>query len=521
MARKNTSDGGRRIRAPRARFALAGLAIGAPLAGADIIRSDFGIELSSVATGLVAPVLVTHAGDASGRLFIVDQTGRILIHQGGQVRATPFLDLSAAIPVLNANFDERGVLGLAFHPNYEANGRFFVRHSIPRDGVAGEPCFGTPRGCHHEVLVEFRVSPGDPNVADPVPVRELIRITKPQFNHDAGDIAFGPDGFLYMSMGDGGGANDGLADNPPSHGPGGNGQNMGTMMGKMLRIDVNSGNPYAIPPSNPFVNVAGALPEIWALGLRNPYRFCFDDGAGGDGRLWITDVGQALTEELNLGQIGANYGWVIKEGSHCFDPLNNTTYPPPTFCNHTGLTDPAAEYQRQEGGVTTGISIIGGYVYRGTQFPGLVGKYVFGDYSTSFNVADGHLFWVDTAAPAQINRVRLGRTSRNLNLYVKGMGRGEDGEVYVCTSSARGPSGTDGTIWRVVAAPCQADLDDGSGNGTPDGGVDIDDLLYYLARFGEGAASADLDDGSATGTPDQGVTIEDLLYMLAHFGAGC
>ncbi|MCK5365325.1 MAG: PQQ-dependent sugar dehydrogenase, partial [Gammaproteobacteria bacterium] len=273
------------------------------------------VELETVASGLTAPVGLTHAGDGSGRLFIVEQTGQIRFVEDGTLLAAPFLDISGLLPTLNPFFDERGLLGVAFHPAYEGNGRFYVRYSVPRSGDPGEPCFGTSRGCHSEVLAEYRVSAGDPNVADPSSGLVLFTVDEPQFNHDAGEVAFGPDGFLYFTLGDGGGAHDGLADMPPSHGPIGNGQNIEPLLGSMLRIDVDSAFPYAIPPDNPFVGAAGR-DEIYAYGLRNPYRFSFDDGPGGDGRLFLADVGQNLFEEVDIVEKGGNYGWVIREGFH-------------------------------------------------------------------------------------------------------------------------------------------------------------------------------------------------------------
>ena len=197
------------------------------------------IELETLASGLAAPLGVTHAGDGSGRKFIVDQIGQIRIVQDGNLLSTPFLDISGKLPSLNPFFDERGLLGLAFHPDYSTNGRFFVRYSTPRDGDPGEPCFDTSRGCHTEILAEYAVSSGDDNLADPASEIILFSIDEPQFNHNAGDIAFGPDGFLYFSLGDGGGGNDGLADDPPSHGPIGNAQNIETTLGSILRINVD------------------------------------------------------------------------------------------------------------------------------------------------------------------------------------------------------------------------------------------------------------------------------------------
>ena len=225
-------------------------------ARAQIPPGDITIELEPVASGLIAPVGVTHAGDGSGRLFIWEQTGQIRIVSNGQLLATPFLDISDKLPELGVFFDERGLLGLAFHPNYRSNGRFFVRYSAPREGDPDEPCNdpdGFIVGCHEEILAEYRVvgNPMISNVADPDSQIILFRVDEPQFNHDAGTVAFGPDGLLYFSLGDGGGAHDGLADDPPSHGPIGHGQNIETPLGAMLRIDVDAPITIChIPPGN-------------------------------------------------------------------------------------------------------------------------------------------------------------------------------------------------------------------------------------------------------------------------------
>lgn len=424
-------------------------------AGAAITKGSVVIRLEPVATGLVAPDHATHAGDGSGRLFIVDQAGKIRIIKNGALLPTPFLDLTAQIPVLNAGFDERGVLGLAFHPDYASNGRFFVRYSAPRTGSAGEPCFGTSRGCHEEILAEFSVS-ANPDVANPAGTI-LFRVDKPQFNHNAGTVAFGPDGYLYFSLGDGGGAHDGLADVPPSHGPIGNGQNIDAALGKMLRIDVDGGAPFAIPPDNPFVGAPG-LDLIYAYGLRNPFRFAFDSRPGGDGSLFLADVGQNLFEEIDIIVKGGNYGWVIKEGFSCFDPFNPTT--PPSTCAGTGplgepLLDPIVDYSHAEGG----ISVIGGYVYRGGRSPGLTGTYVFGDFSASFGTPGGRLYFLeDTGAGAAIREFRIGQEDRPYGLFLKGFGEDEAGEVYALGSSRLGPTGTTGIAERIVALP-RPDLD--------------------------------------------------------------
>ena len=433
----------------RAFLAPVALSLTAGIASAQIPQSSITIELVTVASGLTAPLGVTHAGDGSGRLFIVEQSGQIKILQGGVVLPTPFLDISAKLPVLNAFFDERGLLGLAFHPDYENNGRFFVRYSAPRAGLSGEPCFGTTRGCHKEILAEYSVSAGDPNVADITSESILFSVDEPEFNHNAGDVAFGPDGLLYFPLGDGGGANDGLSNVPPSHGPFGNGQNIDTALGAMLRIDVDGGTPYAIPFDNPFVGVAG-LDEIYAYGLRNPYKFCFDDGPGGNDDLILADVGQDLFEEINVVQNGGNYGWVVREGFNCFDPSNPAV--PPAACPTVGalgepLLPPIAEYSHDDG--TT--AIVGGFVYRGTQSPSLVGKYICGDFSAGFLTPAGRLFVLENPWPGffRVEEFVIGDPAQPYGLFLKGFGEGEDGEVYVCGAVALAPFGTTGVVHRI------------------------------------------------------------------------
>ncbi len=422
-------------------------------APAQIAPGQLEIELQPIAGGLTSPVFATNAGDGSGRLFVVDQAGAIRIIQNDTLLPTPFLDLSSEIPALNNFFDERGVLGLAFHPDYQTNGRFFVRYSKARDGVDGEPCFGSSRGCHEEVLAEFNVS-GDPNVAA-ANGTILFRIDQPQFNHNAGQVSFGPDGLLYFSLGDGGGAHDGLADTPVSHGPIGHGQNIDTLLGSLLRIDVDSAPQaplaYAVPGNNPFVDAPGE-DEIYAYGLRNPYRFSFDDGPGGDGRLILADVGQNLFEEINIIERGGNYGWVTREGAHFFDPLDPTNPPaagPATGPHGEPLLDPVAEYDHSEG-----IAVVGGFVYRGSTFPQLRGKYVFGDFSTAFAEPNGRLFWLDAdGALADIFEFRIGPANDPLGLYLLGFGEDESGELYVLTSGSLGPTGTLGQVFRIVPEP--------------------------------------------------------------------
>ncbi len=443
--------------------------------------SPISISLEPLVTGLSSPVDLTSPNDNSGRIFIVDQTGVILIvDSGGNLLPVPFLDVTAKLPVLNAFFDERGLLGMAFHPDYASNGRFFIRYSAPRPGAPGEPCFGTSRGCHFEVLAEYKVSLADPNLADPNSEVILYTADEPQFNHNSGQVAFGPDGYLYFTLGDGGGAHDGLADVPPSHGPIGNGQDRFAKLGKMHRLDVDSPPqlplPYAIPADNPFADGVDGLPEIYAYGLRNPFRFSFDDGPGGDGTLWLPDVGQNLFEEVNIGVIGGNYGWVIREGAHCFNPLAPLV--PPANCATTGalgepFIDPVMEYihpvactsdancavfglgcdeakgQCENEG---GISICGGYVYRGSECPSLVGKYVFGDFSSAFGSPGGRLYYFDTTGPNAYARRQFFLAPNNapLGLFLKSLGEDADGELYVLASTALGPFGTTGGVYRIA-----------------------------------------------------------------------
>jgi len=456
------------VSAGRVGVLTAVLAASAFPALAVIPKGDITIELETVASGLVSPVHLTHANDGSGRLFVVEQTGPIRIIDDGVLLGTPFLNLAGEIPTLNAGFDERGVLGLAFHPNYAVNGRFFVRYSRPRVGVSGEPCFGTSRGCHEEVLAEFSAS-GDPDVANPVGTI-LFAIDEPEFNHNAGAVEFGPDGYLYFSLGDGGGANDGLHLPSLPHGPIGNGQNINTHLGSMLRIDVDGGAPYTIPPDNPFVGTNG-LDEIYAYGFRNPFRFSFDDGPGGTGRLLVADVGQNLFEELSEVTLGGNYGWVIREGAHCFDPFNPNVSPP--TCDTNGLIDPLVDYARADGG----ISIIGGHVYRGLDFPGLQGTYFFGDFSASFGQPTGRLYYLDEANPAApvIKELRIGAADLPFGRYLKGIGEDGNGELYVLASTVLGPTGTSGVVLRI--APVFGDADG-------DGDVGLDDHAEFVACLG-------------------------------------
>jgi hypothetical protein len=299
------------------------------------------VGLETVVDGLDFPVWLTSPPD-DRRLFVVEKGGRVVIVENGAPLPEPFLDLRGQV----STGSEQGLLSLAFHPDYAANGRFFVNFT----DRAGDTR-----------VVEYRVSGGDPDRADPGSARVVLAIEQPFSNHNGGQVVFGPDGMLYVGMGDGGSGGD----------PQGNGQNLGALLGKLLRIDVDGGDPYAIPGDNPFVDTQGARPEVFAFGLRNPWRFSFDRETGD---LYIADVGQNRIEEVNAVRgagPGLNYGWNVMEGTRCFEPSEG--------CDRGGLTLPVTEYDHGDG-----CSVTGGFVYRGPAIPDLRGTYLYSDYCSGF-----------------------------------------------------------------------------------------------------------------------------------------
>jgi glucose/arabinose dehydrogenase len=431
------------------------LALGAPARAQDAFDA---LELELVADGLTSPVaLVTAPGDA--RRFVVDQVGVVhVLTEDGTVLDTPFLDVRDRMVELRSGFDERGLLGLAFHPDYAENGRLFVYYSAPlRHGALA--------ALNHTAHVsEFRVSADDPNRVDPESERVVLAVDEPAFNHDGGKVAFGPDGFLYIALGDGGNAND----DGPFHPPMGNGQDVTTLLGSILRIDVDGddGHGYAIPVDNPFAGEVtlpegddivwsglasgnGARPEIYLWGLRNPFRFSFDRETGD---LWVGDVGQGMFEEHNRVTGPGNLGWRVREGESCFNVEDNTS--PLEECPTTGVMGeefimPVITYRHLGGFPDTGrgISTTGGYVYRGAAIPDLVGHYVFGDWSTSFAEPGGKLF---VAAPGEGDDWTFVH-ERQLDQYVLAFGEDHDGELYVLTTASPAPQGDTGRVWKVVA----------------------------------------------------------------------
>ncbi len=378
--------------------------------------------LNLVIAGMKAPTMLTVAGDGTNRLFVADQPGIIYVIENGTMQKNPpFLDLTSKMVKINPIYDERGLLGLAFHPEYETNGRFFVYYSGPK----------TEEGVDHEsIIAEYAVSSDDPNVADPSSEKIVLRIDQPEANHNGGQLAFGPDGYLYIGLGDGGGAGD-------QHGEIGNGQNTSTLLGKILRIDVDSAIPYAIPPDNPFVGSNGR-DEIYAYGFRNPYRFSFDKLTGA---LYVADVGQDEWEEIDIIESGGNYGWRILEGTHPYD-LDLAEY---LNISIETLKAPIHEYNHN-----VGKSIIGGYVYRGTQSPSLTGSYVFGDWSTEFVKPDGKLYYLSETEPGVWERSEFSLANEKpFKRFIFGFGQDENGEIYVTTTRFIGSLLPSGEIWHL------------------------------------------------------------------------
>ncbi len=357
------------------------------------------LALAAFVSGLTAPIGMETPSDGTGRLFVLEQAGRIRITQSGALVATPFLDITSKVE----SGGEEGLLGLAFHPSFGTSRRFFVYYTRRVSGQL------------QSVFSEYLASAANANQADAASERILLAVNQPFGNHNGGQLAFGPDGFLYIALGDGGSEGD----------PQGIGQNLQTLLGKILRIDVAGafapGKQYAIPPDNPFA-AGGGLPEIWAYGLRNPWRFSFDRGTG---KLFAGDVGQDNFEEVDIITKGGNFGWNRMEGAHC--------YPPGSSCSTTGLILPIMEYAHNTAG---GEAIIGGFVYHGSAISGLAGDYVFGD------LFSGHV-WAGV-------RDVSGNWSQTLvlthTLTVSSFGQDAAGELYLLDYG-------NGAVLRLVAAP--------------------------------------------------------------------
>ena len=422
------------------------------------------IELQTVVTGVTSPLQLLSANDGTTRLFLVEQTGRIRILNNGSLGATPFLDVSSRLVSLNANYDERGLLSLTFHPGFSNPSspgyrKIYTYTSEPVNGAA-DFTVPVPMGFtfnHQSVIAEWQVSAGNPDVIDPATRREVMRIDEPQSNHNGCTLAFRPsDHYLYLSLGDGGAADDAGAGHNPTIG---NGQDLTTVLGKMLRIDPldpaltsTSGDPvsangkYRVPISNPFVATtqpANRVAEIYAFGLRNVFRFSFDAPTD---KLVAGDVGQDHVEEIDLIEAAKNYGWNRKEGSFLFHS-DGSVSPDPS--PDPALTNPLAEYSHDDG-----IAVIGGFVYRGSGVLALPGKYIFGDLTApGSSPPSGRLFYLDDLTSATIKEFRIGNDDRSLGLLLKGFGQDANNELYVLADTNIGPTGTTGRILKIVPAP--------------------------------------------------------------------
>jgi glucose/arabinose dehydrogenase len=437
--------------------AIARAQLADPIPG-PISQSSISVRLDRVADGLNSPVWATDAGDDSGRLFVVDQSGQIRIIQNGALVAQPFLNVAPGnsnglppIVALDPAVDERGLLGLAFHPGFATAaspgfGKLYTYTSEPVGRAADFPLPVAGAIDHQSVVREWTVDSANPNQINPASVREILRVDQPQANHNAGALTFGPDNLLYVAFGDGGAADD----QGPGHVPGGNAQDANSILGSIIRIDVNGDDfpaapdrNYAIPATNPFVGAAG-LDEAFAIGFRNPYRMSFD---GTTGQLIAGDVGQNDIEEIDIVTAGANYGWAIKEGTFLFN-MNGAN---PGFVSTdspgapVGLTDPVLQYDHDEG-----LAVIGGFVYRGSALPNLAGKYIFGEL---MGPAGGRLFAGDLAT-GDFEELTLDPAGEQIGQFaVKGFGQDGDGELFVLGSVGLGPFGGMGVVLQIVPEP--------------------------------------------------------------------
>ncbi|PJF44841.1 MAG: glucose dehydrogenase [Phototrophicales bacterium] len=337
--------------------------------------------LEAVVTGFQRPIEFIQAPDDTGRFFVVEQRGVIHIFQDGEVLSTPFLNIMDRVTVLN-NYDERGLLGMALHPDFTENGYFYLNYTRQKDSAT--------------IIARYQVSDDDPNVADPDSEYVLLTVAQPYDNHNGGQLAFGPDGYLYIGLGDGGSAGDPLN----------NGQNPRTLLGSILRIDPVSREPYTIPEDNPFVDGVDGAPEVWAYGLRNPWRFSFDIETND---LYIADVGQNKYEEINFVEAGTagglNFGWNVYEASHPYrgDLIG-------------GATMPVAEYDHSKG-----CSVTGGYVYRGETMPDLDGYYLYGDY------CQGTVWWLKRNEEGRWETALLFDTDMQISAFAQDL----SGEIYI------------------------------------------------------------------------------------------
>jgi glucose/arabinose dehydrogenase len=434
------------MRAPRFALLSIGLLACDPPVQHGMSRLVPSVTLQRVAEGLTSPVAL--AGDHHGGRYVVDQVGLVYDLAAPIDPAHAFLDVRDRVIALDPGYDERGLLGLAFHPDYPADPRVFVWYSAPGTAV--------PQGYDHvNRLSSFVVADGR---VDPASETVLLELPHPAANHNGGGPIFGPNGWLYLGVGDGGGAGDvGIG-----HPPGGNGQNPSTLFGAILRLDVNGTPPYAIPTDNPFATGGGA-PEVFAYGFRNPWGMAFDTHTG---ELFVPDAGEELAEEVDLVHTGGDYGWNLREGLLCFDPAHGDV-PPPTCPDASPLgaplVAPILTFPHPGAGVrgdpnvgpdVEGEVIVGGEPVRAPSLPAWEGHYLFGTWATDEDSGTGALF-LGTRHPDGWRSARV-RVADNfdgqLDAYLLRVAADDDGELYVLTTRSTGPSGTTGTVWKLTGA---------------------------------------------------------------------
>ncbi|WP_316847232.1 PQQ-dependent sugar dehydrogenase [Pedobacter psychrodurus] len=371
---------------------------------AEIPAISVGVQV--YASHIQAPTAIVFPDN--DQAWITEQAGKIRVVQQGKLLEEPLIDLKDKLVKLNNGYEERGLLGIALHPAFKTNKKVYLYYDIP----------SVQKSNHTGVLAEYTLAESG-NKIDRASERIILTIEEPDGNHNGGCLQFGPDGFLYVSFGDGGGQGD-------EHGKIGNGQDMNTWHGKILRIDINTGSGYKVPTDNPFVGKTDVKPEIWAYGFRNPWRFSFDKVSG---RLFAGDVGQSTWEEVDIVKKGGNYGWRLMEGTHCYNPDKG--------CEIKEMIAPTAEYHHSEG-----VSVTGGYVYNGSKNPEIKGKYIFADWT-------GKGYYLKQAG-SKWTRGKLSFANIADNAKITAFGEDPSGELYVLTNTDTGPENKNGTIYRII-----------------------------------------------------------------------
>jgi glucose/arabinose dehydrogenase len=372
------------------------------------------VNSAKVTDGIKAPTAM--AFPAANKAWVTEQTGAIRLIKDGKLTDIAVLDVKDKMIKVNSGYEERGLLNVTLHPKFATNGKFYIFYSRPYKNEPGKPRFN-----HTDVVAEYKMLPNS-DQADPNSERIILTQDKPDGNHNGGGIVFGSDGYLYVTFGDGGGQHD-------QHGPIGNGQNLNTWLGKVLRINIDVDSTYSVPKDNPFVGKPNVKPEIWAYGFRNPYRISVDRASK---QLFIGEVGQDKWEEVDLLQKGANYGWRVVEGNHCHNPENG--------CDFAGFVPPITEYAHSEG-----VSVIGGYVYNGKQIPSIKGKYIFGDWT-------GPVWYLQKAGDKWL-RGKVTINNYPSNAKITGWGEDQSGELYYLTNTDTGPGGpgvVTGSVYKIT-----------------------------------------------------------------------